>query len=87
MSLRDVYCLLEQPGKNPIKDLHAALDKAVMEADGFDEKKDVLSQLLELNLSVSVREEKKENVQAPGWPEQIKGKAKFITDDCVKFEG
>jgi hypothetical protein len=25
----------EQPGKNPIKDLHADLDKAVMEAYGL----------------------------------------------------
>jgi len=67
--------------------LHAALDKAVMEAYGFNSTKDMLSQLLEFNLSVAAREEKKEAVQAPGWPEGIKGKEKFITDDCVKFEG
>ncbi len=87
MTLRDLYRLLEQPGKNPIKDLHVALDKAVMEAYGFDSTKDVLSQLLDLNLSVAAREEKKETVQSPGWPEGIKGKEKFITDDCVRFEG
>jgi hypothetical protein len=94
MSLRDLYRLLEQPGKNPIRDLHAALDKAVMEAHGFDEKKDLLAQLLALNLSVAAKEDlpadrhgQKEKVQAPGWPEGIKGKEKFITDDCVKFEG
>jgi hypothetical protein len=87
MSLRDLYRLLEQPGKNPIRDLHAALDKAAMEAYGFDEKKDLLSQLLALNLQVATKEEKKEKVQAPGWPEQYKGKEKFVTDDCVKFEG
>ncbi|MFM7855983.1 MAG: type IIL restriction-modification enzyme MmeI, partial [Flammeovirgaceae bacterium] len=87
MTLRDLYRLLEQPGKNPIKDLHAALDKAVMEAYGFEEKKDVLAQLLDLNLHVATKEEKKEKVQAPGWPEGINGKEKFITDDCVKFEG
>ncbi|MCX8491707.1 MAG: N-6 DNA methylase [Cyclobacteriaceae bacterium] len=87
MSLRDLYRLLEQPGKNPIKDLHTALDKAVMEAYGFDEKKDLLSQLLALNLQVAAKEEQKEKVQAPGWPQGIKGKEKFVTDDCVKFEG
>lgn len=87
MTLRDLYRLLEQPGKNPIKELHIALDKAVMEAYGFDSTKDVLSQLLALNLSVAAKEEKKETVQAPGWPEGIKGKEKFITDDCVRFEG
>lgn len=87
MSLRDLYRLLEQPGKNPIKDLHAALDKAVLEAYGFDATQDVLSQLLELNLQVAAKEENKETVQVPGWPESIKGKEKFVTDDCVRFEG
>ncbi len=94
MSLRDLYRLLEQPGKNAIKDLHAALDKAVLEAYGFDAAQDVLSQLLALNLSIAAKEENlpagkagKETVQAPGWPESAKGKEKFITDDCVRFEG
>lgn len=87
MSLRDLYRLLEQPGKNRIKDLHTALDQAVLEAYGFEEKRDVLAQLLQLNLQVAAKEEKEEAVQPPGWPEHIKGKEKFITDDCVKFEG
>lgn len=98
MSLRDLYRLLEQPGKNPIRDLHAALDKAVMEAYGFDSRattqsggttdtSNLLSQLLELNFAVAAKEQRKEKVQAPGWPEGIKGKEKFITDDYVKFEG
>lgn len=86
MSLRDLYRLLEQPGKNTIKELHAALDKAVLQAYGFDETKDLLTQLLELNLSVAAKEEKKQPVQAPGWPAQFKGKENYITDDCVKFE-
>jgi hypothetical protein len=87
MSLRDLYRLLEQPGKNPIKDLHAALDAAVLEAYGFDAKKDLLAQLLELNLATAAREATKQPVQAPGWPEKIPGKEQFITDDCVHFEG
>lgn len=86
MSLRDLYRLLEQPGKNPIKELHAALDKAVLRAYGFDETKDLLTQLLELNLSVAAKEEHKQPVQAPGWPAQFSGKENYITDDCVKFE-
>ena len=56
MSLRDLYRLLERPGKNPIKDLHAALDKAVMEAYGFKEQEDILAQLLALNLTVAEKE-------------------------------
>ena len=87
MTLRDLYRLLEQPGKNSIKDLHAVLNKAVLEAYGFDEKKDLLAQLLQLNLTVATKEENKEEVQPPGWPAHIKGKERFITDDCVKFEG
>lgn len=87
MSLRDLYRLLEQPGKNPMKDLHAALDAAVLEAYGFDAKQDVLTQLLELNLATAAREAGGQPVQAPGWPEKIPGKEAFITEDCVRFEG
>lgn len=86
MSLRDLYRLLEQPGKNPMKDLHAALDAAVLEAYGFDAKRDVLTQLLELNLATAAREAGGQPVQAPGWPEKIPGKEAFITEDCVRFE-
>lgn len=86
MSLRDLYRLLEQPGKNPIKELHLTLDKAIIEAYGFADKKDLLTQLLELNLSVAKREENRLSVQRPGWPENIKGKEEFITDDFVEFE-
>jgi hypothetical protein len=50
MSLRDLYRLLEQPGKNPIIDLHANLDKALKEAYGFSEQEDLLAQLLALNI-------------------------------------
>jgi len=86
MSLRDLYRLLEQPGKNPIKDLHAALDKAVLEAYGFSDKEDILAQLLALNLSVAETEKKGEKVQAPGLPEFVKDKESYVSEDCVRFE-
>ncbi len=86
MSLRDLYRLLEQPGANPIKNLHTALDKAVTEAYGFDEKKDILTQLLTLNLSVADKENKKEKVQPPGLPAFVPDKENYISDDCVRFE-
>jgi SAM-dependent methyltransferase len=38
--LRAVYRTLELPGKNPLKDAHAALDAAVLAAYGFSAKKD-----------------------------------------------
>ena len=86
MSLRDLYSLLEQPGNNPIKDLQTALDKAVMEAYGFDDTKDILAQLLALNLLVADKESKKEKVQPPGLPDFIKNKEDYVSDDYVKFE-
>ncbi len=86
MSLRDLYRLLEQPGNNPVKDLHEKLDAAVIECYGFDPKQDLLIQLLELNLSVAAQEEQGETVQPPGWPESALNKEKYVTDDCVSFE-
>jgi hypothetical protein len=92
MSLRDLYRLLEQPGKNPIKDLHLALDKAVLEAYGFDTKGKtvdtdfILENLLGLNHEVAAKETKGEKVQAPGLPDWIKNKDDYVSDDCVKFE-
>ena len=91
MSLRDLYRLLEQPGKNPIKDLHEALDKAVMEAYGFSDKEDILSQLLALNLSVAEKEKKGDpstgsGVQAPGLPDFVKDKESYVSADCVRFQ-
>ncbi|GIL14510.1 MAG: DNA modification methyltransferase [Chloroflexota bacterium] len=35
LTLRELYRSLEQPGKNPLNDLHAALDQAVLAAYGF----------------------------------------------------
>lgn len=99
MSLRDLYRLLELPGKNPIKDLHHALDKAVAEAYGFTHRleygdgiylKDpnsVLEFLLALNQQVAEKEAKGEPVQGPGLPDWVENKERFVTEDCVKWEG
>jgi len=87
MSLRDLYRIIEKPGKNEIRELHEALDKAVMEAYGFDEKKDLLTQLLELNLAVAEKEKQNKPVQAPGLPAFVKDRKKFVSGDCVRWEG
>ncbi len=86
MTLRDLYSLLDRPGKNPIRDRHTELDKVVMEAYGFDEKKNLLSQLLELNIKVATNELEEEPVQGPGLPEWVMEKEKLISDDFVRFE-
>ena len=83
-SFRDLYRVLEK-GKHPINDLQNALDKAVIDAYGFDEKKDLLAQLLELNLSVAEKEKQGKPVQAPGLPDFVKDKKKFVSGDCVRF--
>jgi hypothetical protein len=86
LSLRDLYRLLEQPGKNHIRDLHTALNEAVMEAYNFNEQEDLLAQLLALNLSVAQNEKEGKSVQPPGLPEFVKNKEEYVSDDCVKFE-
>jgi hypothetical protein len=82
--LRAVYRALELPGKHPLKDAHAALDQAILAAYGFDAKKDLLAQLLELNLTVAAREMQGQPVTAPGVPPTYGDAAKLVTGDCIK---
>ncbi|MGJ8667544.1 MAG: DNA methyltransferase [Patiriisocius sp.] len=84
-TLRDIYRILEEPGSNPLKDLHTALDNAVLEAYGFNRKKDVLTQLLELNLKVYSNEQENIEVQAPGLPSFVQNSKEFISEDCINF--
>ena len=84
-TLRDIYKILEEPGSNPLKDLHTSLDIAVLEAYGFNKKKDVLTQLLELNLEVHLNEQENIRVQAPGLPSFVQSSNEFITEDCIDF--
>ena len=62
----------------------SALDAAVLAAYGFDAKKDLLAQLLELNLTVAAREKGGQKVTAPGVPPTYRDPAKLVTDDCIK---
>lgn len=63
---RAVYRTLELPGRHRLKDAHAALDAAVLAAYGFDAKKDLLAQLLELNLTAAALEKRGKPVTANG---------------------
>ena len=81
--LRAVYRLLELPGKNPLKEAQDALDGAVLAAYGFSPKKDLLAQLLALNLEVARREEAGEPVTAPGIPTGYPEPARLVTEDCI----
>ncbi|MBL8760801.1 MAG: class I SAM-dependent DNA methyltransferase [Phycisphaerae bacterium] len=82
--LRALYRTLELPGANPLKDAHAALDAAVLEAYGFSPKKDILKQLLDLNLAVASSIERGEPVTAPGVPPSYGDPADLMTEDCIR---
>lgn len=84
-SLRDLYRILEEPGANPLKDLHQKLDDAVLAAYRFGKRKELLSQLLELNFDIAEKIENKEKVQGPGLPECVINKNEFVSTDCVEM--
>ena len=72
------------PGANPLKDAHAALDAAVLAAYGFSAKKDLLAQLLALNLEVAANIEKASPVTAPGVPKNYPDAKRLVTEDCIR---
>ncbi len=82
--LRALYRTLELPGANPLKDAHATLDAAVLDAYGFSAKKDLLKQLLDLNLAVAKAIDKGEEVTAPGVPPSYGDAADLVTEDCIR---
>jgi hypothetical protein len=81
--LRALYRTLELPGTNPLKDAHAALDDAVFAAYSFNSKKDLLAQILALNLEVADRIKKSEPVTAPGVPPNYPDAKALVTEDCI----
>ncbi|HLO39919.1 MAG TPA: DNA methyltransferase [Phycisphaerales bacterium] len=82
--LRALYRTLELPGDNPLRDAHNALDKAVLDAYGFSQTKDILKQLLNLNQSVDANIRLGKAVTGPGVPCSYGDVADLITEDCVK---
>ena len=74
---------IARTGKVPLK-LDAGLDAAVLAAYGFSAKKDLLAQLLTLNLEVAQRLEEGEPVTAPGIPANFPKPETLISDDCIR---
>jgi hypothetical protein len=60
------YDSLRQPGRSRLRDLHEALDRAVLDVYGFDPDEDLLAQILALNLSVAELEQAGGAVRGPG---------------------
>lgn len=81
--LRVLYRTLDLPGKNPLRDAHAALDKAVLDAYGFSQKDDLLQKLLDLNQEVAEKIAAGETVTAPGIPPSYPNPTKLVTTDCL----
>ncbi len=84
LTLREMYALLDKPSKNPLRDLHTALDKAVREAYGFDKEGDMLAQLLALNGEVFAKIEAGEAVTPPGLPENYPDKTELVSAGCIQ---
>ena len=84
LNLRDMYRTLELPGTNPLRDLHATLDAAVLAAYGFDPDRDLLEQLLALNFEVAAKIEAGEDVTAPGIPPDYLAPAELVSDGCIQ---
>lgn len=82
VGLRALYRTLDLPGKNPLKDAHAALDEAVVKAYGFAAKKDLLQQMLDLNSEVAELVTTGKIVSGPGLPGTFKSPASAVSDDC-----
>lgn len=79
--LRALYGTFGLPGKNPLKEAHAVLDKTVLAAYGFNARKDLLEQLLALNHSVANQIQNLEAVTPPGLPPKYPKPARLISND------
>lgn len=83
LTLRQMYRSLEMPGRNPLRELHEALNTAVLTAYGFDPNGDVLAQLLALNETVYSRIQNNQPVTAPGIPLDYSNPAELVSEGCI----
>jgi hypothetical protein len=85
-SLCELYCTLETPGSNRLRDAHAAPDSAVRAAYGVKEKEDPLAFLLHLNLARAEKEAKGELIASLGLPASLSKSTDFVTSDCIQHK-
>src|SRR5439155_17330639 len=81
-SLRDLYRTLDQPGDNPLREVHARLDATVRAAYGMAEDADPLAFLLEVNLACAAKEKAGEKITPPGLPLPLNEQKNFVSEDC-----
>jgi len=87
LTLREIYRILELPGNSKLSELKKKLETLILTAYDFDSKKDILEQLLNLNLELAEKEKNNIPIQKPGIPDYYENKVELISDDCVKFIG
>lgn len=83
LSRREIYRLLDGPGRSPLADAHAALDLAVRAAYGMAQDADGLAALLDLNLTLAAHETAGRPVQGPGLPRGLADVEALVTADAV----
>ena len=74
---------MELPGANPLKELHAQLDKAVRDTYGMPKRGTALPYLLKLNHELAAKEDKGTPIQGPGLPKWVTATTKVASSDCV----
>ncbi|SFW74597.1 DNA methyltransferase [Luteibacter sp. UNCMF366Tsu5.1] len=81
--LRALYRTLDIPGRNPLRDAHDQLDRAVLKAYHFGPAPEVLEAILALNLRVAERIAAGERVQEPGVPDGYGMGAALLSTDAL----
>lgn len=82
-SFRELYRLLDNPGKSELRDAHDALDATVRAAYGMSKTADPLAFLLDLNLKLAAAEKAGTPITGPGIPPSARGLPNLVSADCV----
>jgi hypothetical protein len=80
----DPTCLYSSLSREDRYTIHLQPGAAVLAAHGFSPKRDLLQQLLDLNLEVAKRIDQHDPVTAPGIPPDFPNHKSLITDDCIR---
>jgi len=80
-SLRALYCTLEEPGANPLREAHTRLDTAY----AMPKAADPLAFVLSLNLQLAANEEAGKPITPPGLSLPEAERPTFVIDDCVRI--
>ena len=83
LTLRDLYRLLELPGKNELKEVQTTLDKAVASAYGFKLAGGYLGELLKLNAKLSAAEKAGKAIVGPGIPPSAPSRKELMSEDRI----